>query len=392
MLIPALPTPRLIAAVVLLAVASFPPRDAAAAECDVRLTMSDGYELEARVQTPDGTLTVQPKRVMLLLHGSGPQSMDADMTAVTRGGKKNLFFVDIADVLTREGFAVVRYNKRSYQAGISAREDRAFVAGDIYKKFAARPLHYFIQDAVDAVRWIESEFPDAEVFLLGHSQGTYVALQVAHQLPQVRGVVLIGFALQNMETLMLEQTVYRPLHAFRRADASGDDVLDAAELASPDPLAMQLRLQLGILDRDGDGGVSAQEMQAGNLSNSLLGSLGLHVFKPDEATYPQLSEILRKAEYKLLFLQGMYDNQTPPYSAMAVQMVTENVWRKTNFRFVYFPELGHALDRRERYDSLEYDVMTDEAKAALGREAREFLLAPRSREAAAGKADSSERR
>jgi alpha-beta hydrolase superfamily lysophospholipase len=52
------------------------------------------------------------------------------------------------------------------------------------------PMKLFVDDAKDCVALAGERFPSAKVFLLGHSQGTYIALQVAHQMPAVKGVAL----------------------------------------------------------------------------------------------------------------------------------------------------------------------------------------------------------
>jgi len=355
-----------------------------------RLECRDGYSLDAKIRYPDpsgppatsgesgesGAASDESgaasdegapakRRVLLLIHGSGPQSMDVDLTPVTKGRVENKYFVALSEALAEAGFTVVRYNKRSFQVGVSARADNAFLQSETFRAFSENPLKCFVEDAVDAVAFLREKFPDAEIGLLGHSQGTYVALQVAHQRDDVKVVGLIGFTLSSMEQLIFEQTLYRPLRGVRRLDKNGDDRVDDEELAAPGPVAGALRMQKRLLDRDGDGAVSFQEVMGGNLSNTFLRDLGLGVFKAQEAAYPRLQDILKEAEYEVVFFQGLLDNQTPAYSAMAAEIVAKQVWNRDNFRFVYFPGLGHALDPREDYDELEYGRLDPDAKAKM---------------------------
>lgn len=348
-------------------------RPCGAEERPFQLECRDGFLLDGMIAEPDEDARGEAERVVILLHGSGPQSMDEDLSAVTEGGKRNLFFKEISDSLTGVGFTVVRYHKRTYQCNLKIAADPGFAESETFQGFADIWLRLFVDDAVDCVRFVRETRPDADVYFLGHSQGCYVALQAAHQVPDVKGVALIGFYLSGMETAVLEQTVYRPLGYFRNLDGDGDDTLSADELAVDDPIAAQLRPQVPVVDQDGDGSISEVEFKAGNLSNLLILDLGLASFTRQEATYPRQADILRDAEFKTVFLQGLLDNQTPAYHARAVELAARHVWKKDNFRFTYFPGLGHALDRRDSYEDLTFDTIDAEAKQTLASQLRDFF-------------------
>ena len=353
-------------------VLSVPAATAQIEEESFKLVASDKYELDARVAFPDGHSDNEVSKVIILLHGSGPQSMDADFTAVTRDGKPNLFFKELSDTLATAGFAVIRYHKRSFQTNLALQSATGFKESEVYKTFAANPLLYFVDDAKDAVSWAENRFPEAEVFLLGHSQGAYIALQVAHQLPQVKGVGLIGFAISSLDVLLFEQTVYRPLSLFIDLDLDGDGFLSPEELAAETPVATSIRGQMSIIDLDGDASLSKMELQAGNLSNLLIRDVA-GILREQEARYPRAAEILAGASFKAAFFQGMWDNQTPAYNTKAVELVSRFVWSKDSFRFFYFDGLGHALDKRDRYDDLQYNTLDQGAKNTIVRELSAFF-------------------
>jgi pimeloyl-ACP methyl ester carboxylesterase len=319
------------------------------AEESIQITPSDGFILDGKIQLPGSLTDLTVKRVVILLHGSGPQSMDSDLTSVTKDGKQNLFFADLSEALSGAGFAVLRYNKRSYQLNRAAREDRSIIETDGYRRFLNNPLEYFVTDAEAAVHAAEVRFPDADIYMLGHSQGTFVALQVANRLPQIKGVALIGYYASSMETLLFEQIVYRPLPLFEELDANGDDVLDGPELA---------------IDLDSNGKLEKVEFQAGNLSNLVARDLLMGVGKA-EAAFPRTADILAAATFKVAFFQGMWDNQTPAYNAKAVELVNRNIWKKDHFSFTYFPNLGHALDARTSYGDLTFDTIDPAALEAL---------------------------
>eukprot|EP00913_Durusdinium_trenchii_P008850 g8316.t1 len=336
------------------------------------LKCRDGFTLDGTYRLPAKTETANAKRVVILLHGSGPHSMDADLTAVTRDGRKNLFFKDIATALSSAGFVVVRYNKRSYQSREAAKKDRAFVKTKVFQDFVKNPLKYFVDDARDCVKWSAKKFPAASVYLLGHSQGTYLALQVAGQDSQVKGVALVGFYLSSLDTLVFEQTVNRPMSLFTSLDTNGDQVIDQQELKSEKKIAALLRAQMKVIDLDADGRLAKVEYQAANYSNLIVRDL-LGSMRRQEAAYPRPAEILKGAKFQVAFFQGLLDNQTPAYHTKAVELIVRNVTKKPNFRFHYFPGLGHALDKRDGYDDLKYNTIDDKAKQSLATELNAFF-------------------
>ena len=72
-----------------------------------------------------------------------------------------------------------------------------------------------------------------------------------------------------------------------------------------------MRPQIPVIDQDGDGAISEDEFKAGNLSNLMIVNLGLAVITRQEAVYPRQVDILRDAEFKVLFLQGAVGQPDP---------------------------------------------------------------------------------
>lgn len=345
----------------------------AAEETAFQLECFDKFLLDGMVAQPGADGAADRRKVLILLHGSGPQSMDENLTAVTQDGKQNLFFKEVSGALTGAGFTVLRYHKRSYQVGLKVTAEPAYKQSDEFKAFEANPLKYFVDDAVACVNYARTTWPDADIGLLGHSQGSYIALQVANQVEHIKGVALIGFAVSSTETLVLEQIVYRPMSLIRRLDTNRDDNLDAAELAVDDPIAATIRPQMPVIDLDADQSVSVMELQAGNLSNLLIRDMGLAAVTRQEATYPRVAEILKNAKCQVVFLQGLWDNQTPAYYTKAVELTNRHVWKKDNLHFTYFPQLGHALDRRDSYDDLIYDTIDADAKRTIAEQLQKLF-------------------
>lgn len=316
----------------------------------------DGFALETLVEVPEGQKKEEVKKVVVFAHGSGAQSLDEDLSEISvPKGVKNLVFRDIAHALLKRGIATVRYNKRSYEAKKKVDADPSFKKSEMALKFAAEPFSYLIRDCGFFAEYARKEFPNAEIYLLGHSEGTAVALNAATEKAFIKGTVLIGFYNESIAGILLEQTVYRNLDEFTKLDKNGDGFLTSGETKGKGAFAKALREQISILDRNGDKKISLSEFKAGQYSNLVMrDDLYPQAYLVDEVKRPRPSALVRDARFKVLFLQGEYDNQTPAYYSESIELINRLVWKKKDLKFVYFEKAGHALDPRESMSELSY--------------------------------------
>ncbi|MBX3171764.1 MAG: alpha/beta fold hydrolase [Candidatus Eremiobacteraeota bacterium] len=302
----------------------------------IQIPVGTDYSLPGRLDIPAGA-----RGVVVLLHGSGAANMDEELQMATKDKAPNPFFADLSAALQGQKLAVLRYDKRNF--ALSQRNSEAAL-----QSLKEHPGLAYIQDALSAVAVARQKCPGLPVFLLGHSEGTWVAQQAARQDGQIQGLGLIGFTGSALETLVSEQIAYRPLDYFNDLDKNHDRVLQ------PEELNDALRPQLVVLDLNRDGNLSRSEFQAGNFSQLLLKPLLSDAWRRDEASLPAPLQLVEQAEIPLVFLQGEWDNQTPAFVVQALDICESRVWKKGNKRFVYFPGCGHALDARDRYDDVVY--------------------------------------
>ncbi len=302
----------------------------------IQVPVDSSYSLPGRLDVPAGA-----RGVVVLLHGSGANNMDEELQEATKDKVSNPFFADLSAALQAQGLAVLRYDKRNY----ALRQNKSESA---LKSLLEHPALAFIQDAHSAVALARQKYPGLPVFLVGHSEGTWVAQQVARQDGNIQGLGLIGTTGNSLETLVLEQTVYRPLDYFNNLDKNHNLQLEPAELNDT------LKPQMIVLDLDRDGNLSRSEFQGGNLSNLVIKPLINEAWRRDEASLPGPLQLVQEASYPIVFLQGDWDNQTPAYVVKALDLCESQVWKKGNKRFVYFPGCGHALDPRDSYDDIVY--------------------------------------
>ncbi|MFT4039493.1 MAG: alpha/beta fold hydrolase [Thermomicrobiales bacterium] len=165
-------------------IAAAPPADLPYTSEDVTFTSGD--------ITLAGTLTLPPGDGpfpgVALVTGSGPQDRDE-----SAGGIAMKPFALLADGLTREGIAVLRYDDRG--------------AGESGGDFAAATLADFANDAEAAVTYLTTrpEVNPEQIGLLGHSEGGVVAAILGarnHDLDFI--ISLAGLGVPGDEVLLLQ--------------------------------------------------------------------------------------------------------------------------------------------------------------------------------------------
>lgn len=148
-----------------------------------------------------GTLTLPAKEgvfpVVVLISGSGPQNRDEEVM-----GHKP--FLVLADHLTRNGIAVLRYDDRG----------TAGSKGD----FATATSEDFAADAEAAIQYLQTrkEINQKKIGLVGHSEGGMIAPMVAARNKDVGFIVLLAGTGVSGDQLLLLQTE-------KLAKASGAD-------------------------------------------------------------------------------------------------------------------------------------------------------------------------
>lgn len=145
-----------------------------------------------------GTVTIPSDGAqvgVLFITGSGPQDRDSNVF-----GHKP--FLVLADHFTHLGYATARFDDRG--VGGSSGDD------------SAATLEELTTDMVAAAEAFIAETGIAQLIVLGHSQGGYLAPVVAQRVPQSAGVIMLaGPAVPGEDVLLLQNEL------LIRADAAG---------------------------------------------------------------------------------------------------------------------------------------------------------------------------
>ncbi len=147
------------------------------------INKKEDISLSATLTLPDST-SIFP--AVVLIAGSGPNDRDE-----TIFGHKP-FFV-ISDYLTRNGYAVIRYDKRG--------------VGKSTGNFSQATIKDFVNDAKNIVEYLTNrkEIDSSNIGLLGHSEGGIVAPMVAAETKQVKFLVLMAAPGTNGIEITLDQ-------------------------------------------------------------------------------------------------------------------------------------------------------------------------------------------
>jgi pimeloyl-ACP methyl ester carboxylesterase len=132
----------------------------------------DGTAVRGVIDRPINAAGAVP--TMLVVAGSGPTDRDGNAP----GGLHTDAYKDLAAALSARGIATVRYDKRGVGASDKTPE-------------SALTLWTFVEDARAFVDRLRADARVSSVFLLGHSEGGVIALELAQTTP-IDGLILVA--------------------------------------------------------------------------------------------------------------------------------------------------------------------------------------------------------
>jgi pimeloyl-ACP methyl ester carboxylesterase len=296
---------------------------------EVRFNNLAGHnQLVGTLSMPDGG---GPFPAVVLISGTGHNTRDEDVS-----GHK--VFVILADVLSRNGIAVLRYDKRGV-GGSSGDYDAATTVD-------------FASDAEAAVTWLKAQAQiDAyHMGLLGHSEGGVIAPAVAATDKSVSFVVMIaGPSIRGDKLLVLQSAMTAKVYGAPDDYIARRKVFDQALydtiLSAPSDTAALDRAKVVVAKGVADKIVDRNEAETLPLDDTRPWERYFLAYDP--------GPILARLAVPLLALNGSLDVQVPAKENLAA--AREALKNNSNATVIELPGMNHLLQDAKTGAPSEYN-------------------------------------
>jgi dienelactone hydrolase len=294
-----------------------------------------------------GTLTLPPNEgvypAVILISGSGPQNRDEELM-----GHKP--FLVLADHLTKNGFAVLRYDDRGTAAS----------GGD----FKTATSFDFATDAQAALEYLASrkEINRKKIGMMGHSEGGIIAPMVAGKSKKAAFIVLLaGTGIRGDQLLLMQQ------------EAIGAVSGDSEEALADAKKLNQSIFEMVLLNENN----TALKQKINDLIANEVNKLSPDEFPPgitadqiiqqttDQLTSPWMYEfirydpsiILKKVKCPVLALNGSKDLQVPAKVNLEAIEKALQLGGNKNVTIKELPGLNHLFQECTTGSPNEYAVI-----------------------------------
>ncbi|MCL1822724.1 MAG: alpha/beta fold hydrolase [Oscillospiraceae bacterium] len=158
-------------------------------EIPVIIGEGSGWELDGILTLPDNTGQKVP--AVVLVHGSGPSDMNGTVY-------ENKPFLEIAEYLSSNGIAVIRYDKRTFTHGAKMLQE----LGGSFTVWEET-----IKDALSATEILKADprINENKVYILGHSMGGSLAPRIHAMGGNYAGLILYAGTPRSLMELMADQ-------------------------------------------------------------------------------------------------------------------------------------------------------------------------------------------
>lgn len=298
------------------------------------VTFYDGpARLAGTLTRPDG-ITSAP--AVVLIAGSGPM----DRNETLPWGFQPL--LELADFLSRHGFAVLRYDKR----GIGQS------TGDA----ATATTEDYAQDAEAAADFLRRQpgIDHQAIGLIGHSEGGEIAPMVAARDPKIAFIVLLGGPGQNGSTILKEQYAMAAEGADPATIPVDREMIDRAyALAQAGGSFASLR---PLLDK-----LAAMQLRAHGITKSReVAEAQAEAFRQMNSPWMRFflvhdpAAVLRRVRCPVLVLAGSRDQEVPPGPNLAVIRAALTAGHNRDFKVLELPGLNHLFQNSSTGAASEY--------------------------------------
>lgn len=288
-----------------------------------------------------GTLTLprsdKPSPAVLLIAGSGPNDRDE-----TIFGHKP--FLVLADHLTKQGFAVLRVDKRG--------------VGQSTGNYDISTTEDFADDVLAGIQYLKTrkEVDAEQIGLIGHSEGGLIAPMVAVKSNDVAFIVLMGGAGVTGATTLYE----REAQLSRAMGATEEQIRDQLDfqnqvlsvLINESDLEKAAELLREIAAKQLDSLPEKERQTSAEAIEFQMKRCNTKWFRYF-VTYDPISS-LKHLKIPVLVLNGELDSQVLSKQNLPLIAKTLEEAGNQNYKIVEFPKLNHLFQTCESGSVLEY--------------------------------------
>ncbi len=282
-----------------------------------------------------GTLTLPNTKgkfpAIVLITGSGPQNRDEELM-----GHKP--FLVLADFLTRNGFAVLRFDDR----GTNKSEGN----------FQAATTPDLASDVKSAVKYLKSrsEVNPLRIGLMGHSEGGIIAPMVAVECKDVNFIVLLaGTGISGKEILLKQQDLIGRANGIKEDDLKTTAEINSTiykmidEIQNTDTLKSKIKEYLLIKSKD----IPGLSIPEGSSLNEIVDMQINQITSPWMLYFIRYnpSPMLSKVKCPVLAVVGSKDLQVPAeVNLKAIENALKSAGNK-QYQVKELPGLNHLFQQ-----------------------------------------------
>lgn len=311
-----------------------------------------------------GTLTY-PKDgknfpVVILVSGSGPQNRNEELL-----GHKP--FLVIADFLTRNGIAVLRYDDRG--------------VGKSTGDFSSATTIDFTSDALSAVEFLKAndKINKNQIGIIGHSEGGLIAPLAAVQSEDVAFIVMMaGPGLSGKEILVLQTELIlrangEPKDKIKKGVGLNEQLYEIL-LSGKDSASVSSQLR-SVFEKAYNEMTAEEKTEIGDKNIFMERQFGMMQspwFKYFLSYNPY--ETLTKVSCPVLAINGEKDLQVPPKENLAAIEKAFKETDKENYKLVELPGLNHLFQKAKTGSPMEYSTIDETVSPAALNVIKDWIL------------------
>jgi len=246
---------------------------------------------------------------VVLVHGSGPQDMDETIY-------DNKPFRDIAEYLSANGIAVIRYDKRTF-VHFSKMAQEFGGSLTVYEET--------IQDAILAAELLKTDLriDKNRVYILGHSLGGMLAPRIHASGGNFAGLILFAGSPRSLLEIMGDQQVNYYLETKK-----GDELTEFLAYLDDGVIATQLASQIEYIINMPDDEAKATD-----------GGSGVSLYYYKDLLLNPIADFIKDINVPLLVMQG--DNDWQVFKDKDFAMYKELLGSRKNVTLKLYEGLNH---------------------------------------------------